>query len=168
MPVRMSPPAKAYVQGSARWRRCCRALIRACHRRLCSTWVWATFSACAPRGAVLGTTVVESLEYAVDTLGVKVIVVMSHENCGAVKAAMEGGHDADLPHIMGELDSAIDLAREAELDDPADVERILVAQTIERLVDSSEVIRRHVADDTVYIAGARYSMETGRVEVLSF
>lgn len=81
---------------------------------------------------------------------------------------MEGGHDADLPHIMGELDSAIDLAREAELDDPADVERILVAQTIERLVDSSEVIRRHVADDTVYIAGARYSMETGRVEVLSF
>ncbi len=119
-------------------------------------------------GAVLGATVVESLEYAVETLGVKVIVVMSHENCGAVKAAMEGGHDADLPHIMGELDSAIDLAREAELDDPADVERILVAQTIERLVDSSEVIRRHVADDTVYIAGARYSMETGRVEVLSF
>ncbi len=119
-------------------------------------------------GAVLGSTVVESLEYAVETLGVKVVVVMSHENCGAVKAAMEGGHDTDLPYIMGELSSAIELAREAELDDPADVERISVAQTIERLIDSSEVIRRHVADDTVYIAGARYSMETGRVEVLSF
>lgn len=119
-------------------------------------------------GAVLGSTVVESLEYAVDVLGVKVIVIMSHENCGAIQAAMEGGHEADLPHIMRELSSAIELAREAELDDPADVERISVAQTIERLIDSSEVIRRHVADDTVYIAGARYSMETGRVEVLSF
>ncbi len=119
-------------------------------------------------GCVLGTAVTESLEYAVSHLGVKVLVVLAHENCGAVRAAMEGGHEDELPHVMGELRDSIDLAREAELDDPADVERIHVSQVIERLVDNSDVIRRHLADDSLYLAGARYSMSTGRVEVLSF
>ncbi|OZG50796.1 carbonate dehydratase [Pseudoscardovia radai] len=119
-------------------------------------------------GSILDSAVVESLEYAVRKLGVKVIVVMTHENCGAIQAAMEGGHDDELPHLMRELGDAVECAKDAELDDPADVERIHAARVIERLVDQSDVIRRAVADDRLYIAGARYAMSTGLVEVLSF
>lgn len=121
-------------------------------------------------GAILDQAVIESLEYAVDHLGVRVIVVLGHQHCGAIEAALHADPDtaAELLHVLKEIQPAIDLAREAELDDAEDVESIHVSQVIERLVDSSAIIRRRLSDGSLYLAGARYVMDTGRVEVLSF
>lgn len=43
-----------------------------------------------------------------------------------------------------------------------------MAHTIEMLVERSEIIRQALASEQLMIVGARYQLDTGRVEVLSF
>ena len=59
-------------------------------------------------------------------------------------------------------------AYEAQLRDHADIERVHIAHTIEELVDRSQPIQQALADERLIIVGARYCMDTGLVEVLSF
>lgn len=121
-------------------------------------------------GEVLDDAVIASLEYAVEHLGVSLIVVLGHEGCGAVKAAVDGVAELaaqDSP-IVREVGASVAQAMDADLEDAADFERAHVARTIELLVDGSEVIRLALAEGRLMIAGARYVMHDGLVEVLSF
>lgn len=151
-------------------------------------------------GEVLDDAVIASLEYAVEHLHVKVLVVLGHEGCGAVKAAVDGvaelatrfddcdcfdvpeGAARDEAHadhleamlaaqdspIVREVGASVAQAMDADLEDSADFERAHVARTIELLADGSEVIRLALAEGRLMIAGARYVMHDGLVEVLSF
>lgn len=59
-------------------------------------------------------------------------------------------------------------ARMAGLDSRDDYEQVHIAHTIEQLVTSSEMIRDALAHERLMIVGARYRLDTGLVEVLSF
>ena len=59
-------------------------------------------------------------------------------------------------------------AHESELESAEDFERVHIARTIEELVDRSDVIRKALAEDRLMITGARYQLDSGKVEVLSF
>ena len=59
-------------------------------------------------------------------------------------------------------------AHESELESSEDFERVHIARTIEQLVEQSAVIQRALAEDRLMITGARYQLDTGKVEVLSF
>ncbi|PLS31252.1 carbonate dehydratase [Bifidobacterium margollesii] len=126
-------------------------------------------------GEVVDDAVLESLEYAVQHLGVCLIVVMGHQNCGAVAAAMkviqgdEYTEDEGFRSIlMREVGASVRLAFDSDLDTAEDVERIHVAQTLEALVTDSAVIRNAVRAGEVSLVGARYRLDNGKVEVLSF
>ncbi|TPF95310.1 carbonate dehydratase [Bifidobacterium sp. UTCIF-39] len=126
-------------------------------------------------GEVVDEAVLESLEYAVQHLRVSLIVVMGHQNCGAVAAAMkvlsgdENTEDEGFRSIlMREVGASVRLALDSDLDTAEDVERIHVAQTLEALVTDSAVIRNAVHSGEVSLVGARYKMDDGKVEVLSF
>ena len=146
-------------------------------------------------GQVIDDAVVASLEYAVDVLGVRLLVVLGHQNCGAIKQAVKE-YDALLHNLTADAedslmaaDSVADLderilnakslmlrtvgfsiwqAHESELESTEDFERVHIARTIEQLVEQSEVIQRALAEDRLMITGARYQLDTGKVEVLSF
>ncbi|WP_408606662.1 MULTISPECIES: carbonic anhydrase [Bifidobacterium] len=126
-------------------------------------------------GEVVDDAVLESLEYAVLHLHVSLIVVMGHQNCGAVAAAMkvlagdENAEDEGFRSIlMREVGASARLAMDSDLDTAEDVERIHVAQTLEALVTDSAVIREAVHSGAVSLVGARYKLDDGKVEVLSF
>lgn len=146
-------------------------------------------------GQVIDDAVIASLEYAVDTLGVRLLVVLGHQNCGAIKQACKEYeallHEltADAEDSLMAADSVADLdehilnakslmlrtvgfsiwqAHESELESTEDFERVHIARTIEQLVEQSEVIQRALAEDRLMITGARYQLDTGKVEVLSF
>lgn len=146
-------------------------------------------------GQVIDDAVIASLEYAVDVLGVRLLVVLGHQNCGAIKQAVKEYdallHDltADAEDSLMAADSVADLderilnakslmlrtvgfsiwqAHESELESTEDFERVHIARTIEQLVEQSEVIQRALAEDRLMITGARYQLDTGKVEVLSF
>ena len=146
-------------------------------------------------GQVIDDAVIASLEYAVDVLGVRLLVVLGHQNCGAIKQAVKE-YDALLHNLTADAedslmaaDSVADLderilnakslmlrtvgfsiwqAPESELESTEDFERVHIARTIEQLVEQSEVIQRALAEDRLMITGARYQLDTGKVEVLSF
>ena len=146
-------------------------------------------------GQVIDDAVITSLEYAVDVLGVRLLVVLGHQNCGAIKQACKEYeallHEltADAEDSLMAADSVADLderilnakslmlrtvgfsiwqAHESELESTEDFERVHIARTIEQLVEQSEVIQRALAEDRLMITGARSPLDTGKVEVLSF
>ncbi|WEV64988.1 carbonic anhydrase [Bifidobacterium sp. ESL0732] len=70
--------------------------------------------------------------------------------------------------LVRSVGASVLAAQEAALSDTDDFERVHIARTIEALVDRSDVIQRALAAQRLSIVGARYQLDTGKVEVLSF
>ena len=128
-------------------------------------------------------------------VGVRLLVVLGHQNCGAIKQGVKEYENllhemtADAEDSLMAADSITDLderiveaesimlrtvgfsiwqAHESELESNEDFERVHIARTIEELVDRSDVIRQALAEDRLMLVGARYQLDSGKVEVLSF
>ncbi|PJM78458.1 carbonic anhydrase [Bifidobacterium scaligerum] len=146
-------------------------------------------------GQTIDDAVIASLEYAITKLHVSLLCVLGHARCGALETAdrqldeMMRAITNDADDSLAAADAIEDLdeqiaasdsivmrqagmsvwqAREAELECAEDFERVHVARTIETLVERSEVIQQALADERLMMVGARYELESGRVEVLSF
>ena len=123
-------------------------------------------------GQVISDSVLGSLEYAVAVLGVPLIVVLGHDECGAVAAAIESvGPDApQLPvHIRGIIEKITPAVHAAEhhsdgaIDvDPYEVGRLHLRDTVRELLESSEMISEAVAEGRLAIVGANYRLAEGR------
>jgi carbonic anhydrase len=119
-------------------------------------------------GNVVDDAVLGSLEYAVEHLGVRLIVVLGHSGCGAVTAACTCTFE-DLDQATSTLLKAIEPAvAEARseccaLDELVDTSaRINVAAQATALL-SGPAIRRATAEGNLTIQGAWYDLSTGRV-----
>lgn len=132
-------------------------------------------------GEVLDDAVIASLEYAVSDLGVKVLVVLGHEHCGAVQAVLPNvqklvskyGEDETSEIIessesilLRSLGPAALAGIEEELNTD-DIERIHVSNILAEICNKSQTIRESAFNDNLMLVGARYRMKDGLVEVLS-
>lgn len=119
-------------------------------------------------GNILNNAVVGSIEYAAGHFGSPLIVVLGHEHCGAVSAAVEGGHAPGHIHsIVEALRPAVDGAK-GQPGDPVDNAVCAnVRLIVERLRTTGPILRELVATDKLRVVGARYDLDTGRVELLS-
>lgn len=127
-------------------------------------------------GQVISDSVVGSLEYAVAVLQVPLILVLGHDECGAVRAAMDSTRpDADpLPvHIRGivsQILPAVERVRGSAGASAVDqlnaleVGRQHLRDTVAALLSASELISEQVAAGTLAIVGANYKLLEGRVE----
>jgi carbonic anhydrase len=128
-------------------------------------------------GQVISDSVLGSLEYSVGVLGVPLILVLGHDQCGAVRAAIDSqGADAEpLPaHIQSIVDRIVPAVRrvagtaEGPIDsaalDAAYVGREHLRDTVAELLDRSEVISDAIAAGTLAIVGANYRLLEGRAE----
>lgn len=122
-------------------------------------------------GQVISDSVVGSLEYGVAILGVPLIVVLGHDECGAVRAAIDcqaEGAPAIPPHIRNLIDPitvAVDKVKATlpagEAPDPTVVGREHLRDTIATMVASSELISEAIAEGTLAIVGANYRLLEG-------
>ena len=126
-------------------------------------------------GQVISDSVVGSLEYAVGVLNVPLIVVLGHDECGAVRAAIDSqGADApSLPqHIANLISKIIPAVRRVSgsaaptIDvssiDSQEVGREHLRDTIAELLESSELISDAIAAGTLAVVGANYRLLEGR------
>ena len=118
-------------------------------------------------GNVADDDVQASIEYAVEHLGAGLVVVLGHERCGAVKAAVAGG---DLPgHLAGlikQIQPAVEKTR-ALPGDPVDNAVCANARMVaQQLRDSAPLLKARVQAGTLSVMAARYDLDTGLVEVL--
>ncbi|SJN29158.1 Carbonic anhydrase [Microbacterium esteraromaticum] len=124
-------------------------------------------------GQVIGESIVASLEYAVGILSVPLIVVLAHDSCGAVRAAIDGTaiDAAPLPAGIWKLIAPIVPAArkvfaETEGTTPEDIDAELVGRehlrnTVAELLHSSEMISNAVAEGRLGIVGANYRLAEG-------
>lgn len=123
-------------------------------------------------GQVISESVIGSLEYAVAVLGVPLIVVLGHDECGAVRAAIDSqAPDAATisPHITHLIEPITRSVKElsahlgqGEQPDATDVGRHHLRSTITEMVAGSELISDAVASGTLAIVGANYELREGR------
>ncbi len=122
-------------------------------------------------GNTVDTSAMGSIEYAVAVLKVPLIVVMGHERCGAVQAAVDVVEkNATFPGSIGRMIEpivpAVLKARAAGTGDVADASvKENVMRTVTRLRTASEpMILDPYKAGTLKIVGARYDLDDGRVE----
>jgi carbonic anhydrase len=104
---------------------------------------------------------IASLEYAVDQLRVPLVVVMGHESCGAVAAALQGVRlSPHLDRLTGLIAPAIAACATTE---PDDVSRENVRQAVAAIQDGSPIIGKATRVGEARIVGAFYELVSGRV-----
>ena len=117
-------------------------------------------------GQIADASAVASVEYAVAVLHVPLVVVLAHDSCGAVQAAIDVAQpDPPLlpPHLAAHI-AAIGPAVRAAGADPTAVGEAHLESTVATLLAASDLIAAAVADGTVDVLGARYRLADGRVE----
>lgn len=110
-----------------------------------------------------------SIEYAVEHLGVPLIVVLGHERCGAVQAAVSVVEEnATFPGAIGDMVAPIIPAVLQAQSQPGDLLDNAVRENVRRVVDrlavSGALIQEPLASGRLKIVGARYDLDDGRVE----
>lgn len=118
-------------------------------------------------GNVAKDKVLGSIEYAVANLGSKLVVVLGHEACGAVTAALEPkeqiGH---IGAILEELKPAVYMARQQPGDLLENAIKNNAIITRERVRDSLPILNKAIKEDGLKVVSAYYSLATGQVDWL--
>lgn len=122
-------------------------------------------------GNVINPEVIGSLEYAVALLNTPLLLVLGHERCGAVTAAVK--HQS-VPGSIGafvrDIEPAIALAQITETDDiDAAIDKTVIANVhyqIDELLRRSELIAQRQTAGSLKIVGARYDLDSGAVRIV--
>lgn len=103
-----------------------------------------------------------SIEYAVEHLGVNLVIVLGHESCGAVGAVIKGGDiPKNISYIADEIKPAVDKAKTQKGDLEENAIKNNVDLIVNKIKKNSEIIEE--AKDCKVIGGV-YSITTGKVE----
>lgn len=126
-------------------------------------------------GNIVAPSLVGSVEFAAEHFGTRLVVVMGHTQCGAIKATLdelaspgETG-SPNLRSIVDRIRPAIeDLYNNGQHQDPAllakQAVRANVRASANHLRHGSQLLEEHIQSNGLLVVGAEYSLETGRVD----
>lgn len=126
-------------------------------------------------GNVAGDREIGTIEYGLGHLHTKLLVVMGHTKCGAVKACVDGAHNGALHgkvrELVASIEPAVDRAKRNNPDaDASEVVNLAVRenvwQGVYNLMTGSAEIRELVSKGDVKVVGAVYDIQSGKVEFL--
>lgn len=125
-------------------------------------------------GNIISENVLGSLEYAVGVTGSKLIMVMGHTNCGAVKGACDDVKLGNLTVLLDKIKPAVQEActtdEECSSTNPAFVDKVTrlnIRNSMQSILDQSEIISNAVAEGKIMLVGALYCVRSGKVELLN-
>jgi carbonic anhydrase len=124
-------------------------------------------------GNVVTEAVLGSMEFACKVAGSKLLVVLGHTKCGAIKGACDGVQLGNLTTLLNMVQPSVYLeqtVRERRSgDNPEFVDKVTqihVRRSVEGVVERSPVLREMIERGQVGLIGAVYDVETGAVEFL--
>lgn len=128
-------------------------------------------------GNVVAPSLVGSVEFAAEAFGTRLVVVMGHSDCGALKATLEAlerpeeTHSKNLRSIVDRIRPSFDalMATELRHDREAllrEAGRANVRASVDHLRHGSGILERLIAREGLVVVGAEYSLATGRVAFL--
>ena len=105
-----------------------------------------------------------SLEYGAEHLHVPLLVVLGHQHCGAVTAAVEGGAvESHISSLIALLRPAVEKTRGLPGDPVENAVKANVEMVVKQLRTSTPVLAELVAHGKLKVVGAIYSLDTGKV-----
>lgn len=116
-------------------------------------------------GNVIGPLEMESIEYAAKYLHASCVLVMGHENCGAVKAVISGQTE-DVRYIAQLINSSVIKAKASGLSNLLERATKLNAQTMTKFIKQSSVISDLIERGKLEVRSGFYDFDTGAVEIL--
>lgn len=124
-------------------------------------------------GNISNDDILGSMEFACKVAGAKVVLVMGHTSCGAIKGAIDGVKLGNLTGLLAKIRPAVEATAfkgDRSSKNLAFVDTVAV-KNVELTIDSirvnSAVLRDLESMQAIKIAGAMYNLETGKVEFLS-
>lgn len=125
-------------------------------------------------GNVVSEAVLGSMEFACKIAGSKLLVVLGHTKCGAIKGACDGVQMGNLTTLLNLIEPSVYLEQAAaggrrDSADPEFVSRVThthVRRSVESVIERSMVLRQMIERGEVGLIGAVYDVETGAVEFL--
>ena len=109
-----------------------------------------------------------SLEYAAH-VGTKLIVVLGHTGCGAVKGAIDDAKLGNLTGLLAKIRPAVEAASCSNSKDDACVTKVgekNVLQSMKEIRDKSPYLKKYLDEGKVKLVGAMYDLATGKVTFL--
>jgi carbonic anhydrase len=124
-------------------------------------------------GNFVDTDTLGGMEFATKVSGAKLILVLGHEGCGAIKAAIDGTEMGNIPAMLGHIKPAIAALSGYEGDkSSANAEFVhLVAEknvqlAMENIRKRSAILAELEAQGQLAVAGGLYDMKTGSIELV--
>lgn len=119
-------------------------------------------------GHIVDPSILGSIEFGVDVLGIPLTVVLGHTSCGAVGAAINAvdTHSTPSGYLRDVVERIAPAVFEARRDPEAGYEEIVVEnvhQTVTAIREKSAVVNRAIAEGRTAIVGALYNLEEGTV-----
>ena len=120
-------------------------------------------------GQVIGETILGSLEYSVEVLGVPLILVLGHDECGAIRATMDdvaGTLAADGKYIHHLVDQIRPTVLEANAAGKTEIDEVTewhVQDTINEMLTKSKTIADAVKAGKLGVVGANYKLALGEI-----
>jgi carbonic anhydrase len=124
-------------------------------------------------GNIVDDAVIGSIEYATEHLGAKLLLVLGHEKCGAINAAIENQHEAHLQSLVDAIRPAVEQVQKndenpnhlGKLSSFADkVARENIRHVVSTLEESKPVLAKLVSEQKLKIVGGYYHLANGKVE----
>ena len=124
-------------------------------------------------GNVVNTDIIASLEFACKLAGSKLIVVLGHTNCGAIKGACDHIELGNLTELLSKIQPAV--YREKTTTDVAlrnssnpefveNVTTLNIRHSVKSIVNRSYILEQMIEQEEIVIIGAHHNLETGKVE----
>ena len=120
-------------------------------------------------GQVLAETIIGSLEYSVEVLGIPLILVLGHDECGAIRATInstEGSLRSEgefIHNLVARIQPTVEAAQKAGKFDIDDITELHIQDTINELLTRSTLIANAVKAGKLGVVGANYRLDLGEI-----
>ena len=124
-------------------------------------------------GNIVNTDILGSMEFACKVAGSKLIVVLGHTKCGAVKGACDHVEMGNLTELLSKLQPAVYSESETTAADKRNskngifvenVATLNVKRSVKSIIERSYILEEMLDKGEIGIVGAMYNIETGKVE----
>lgn len=124
-------------------------------------------------GNVINEDILGSMEFACRVAGSKLIVVLGHTKCGAIRGACDDVQMGNLSTLLNKIQPSVYYERTTTENRNSEneefvekVSRIQVKRSVENIIERSVILREMIEKTEIALIGALYDVETGQVEFL--
>lgn len=118
-------------------------------------------------GNVVNNDIIASIEYAVKYVGSKLLVVLGHTECGAIKSAKAGVKDGHITELLSRIQPSISKAMLKNEKDHLFHDNVAYANvenSLEEILTRSEIVKEMFAKGEIGLVGGMYNVENGEVD----